>query len=138
MHTELLQLGELLKKRREEKKLSLREVENATSIRLTYLDSIEQGHLGRLISPVYAQGFIKKYAAFLELDGDQLITQFPHINKILNEKSASQDNLAFLSEIEIRNSPGADVRWLPNILWIASSALVVLGGWFLARYLGFL
>ncbi len=69
MHTDLIKMGETLRTRRKEKNLSLKEVENATSIRMSYLESIEEGHLGKLISPIYAQGFIKKYATYLDLDG---------------------------------------------------------------------
>jgi cytoskeletal protein RodZ len=136
MQAELMELGDILKRRREERNLSLKEVENATSIRLSYLDSIEQGHLGKLISPVYAQGFIKKYAAYLEMDGDQLISRYPTVQRILTEKRADQDNLSFLSEIEIRGSHGSDVKWLPNLIWIGGSALCLLAVWSLAKYLG--
>ena len=63
MHQELIQLGSIIKRRREERGLSLKEIENATSIRFGYLQAIEEGHLGKLISPISAQGFITKYAA---------------------------------------------------------------------------
>jgi cytoskeletal protein RodZ len=138
MQAELMELGDILKRRREERNLSLKEVENATSIRLSYLDSIEQGHLGKLISPVYAQGFIKKYAAYLEMDGDQLISKYPTVKRILSEKIADQDNLSFLSAIEVRGSHGSDVKWLPNLMWVGASALCILAVWSMIKYLGFI
>lgn len=136
MQTELVELGEQLRRRREEKNLTLKEVENATSIRLNYLDSIEQGEIGKLISPVYAQGFIKKYAAYLEVDGEQLIAQFPHIKKILTQRAANQDNLSFLSTIEVRNSQGSDVKWLPNLLWVGGISFALFLFWMLAKSFG--
>lgn len=134
MQAELIEMGAQLKRVREEKNLSIKEVENATSIRSSYIDSIEQGHLGKLISPVYAQGFVKKYAMFLELDPDALLKQYPYVIKILNEKAPEE--FSFMGSIEVRNSPSGEVKWLPNFLWVALSVGVILVGWFVARKFG--
>ena len=64
MHEELIHLGMVFAERRKEKHLSLKEIENALSIRISHLQAIEEGEIGKLISPIYAQGFIKKYALF--------------------------------------------------------------------------
>ncbi|MFN0065960.1 MAG: helix-turn-helix domain-containing protein [Chlamydiales bacterium] len=136
MQTEMIQLGELLKKRRESRGISLKEVENATSIRHNYLEDIEKGHFGKLISPVYAQGFIKKYAAFLELDGEKLLGEYPYVMKILSETCRVEEGVSFLGSMEVRGSPGGEVKWLPNVVWVTLSVLVILAGWFLARRFG--
>lgn len=137
MNSELNHLGDILKKCREERKLSLKEIENATSIRMSYLQALEEGHLGKLISPIYAQGFIKKYAAFLEIDGEKLIREHPYIMKLLNEKHAdSPDFTLGIGTLEVRGSPGGEIKWLPNLLWVGLSVAAILCGWFLARYLG--
>jgi cytoskeletal protein RodZ len=137
MHQELLQLGATIKKRREERSLSLKEVENATSIRLSYLQAIEEGHLGKLISPIYAHGFITKYALFLELDAEKLLKEHPYVLKILSEKqSLAQEFTLGIGTLEVRGSPGGEVKWLPNFIWVGVSVVVILTGWFLARYLG--
>ena len=67
--------------RRKELKLSLKDVESATSIRTAYLEAIELGQMDKLISPVYAQGFVRQYASFLGLDGDRMITENSEIFK---------------------------------------------------------
>jgi cytoskeletal protein RodZ len=137
MHQELIQLGATIKKRREERSLSLKEVENATSIRLSYLQAIEEGHLGKLISPIYAQGFITKYALFLELDAEKLLKEHPYVMKILSEKQASTQEFTLgIGTLEVRGSPGGEVKWLPNFIWVGVSVVAILTGWFLARYLG--
>ena len=66
-------IGEIFKQRRKEMNVSLKEAENATSIRMSYLQSIEDGDVSKMISPVYAQGFVKQYATFLGMDGDKVI-----------------------------------------------------------------
>ena len=134
MQAELIEMGAQLKRLREEKHISQREVENATSIRANYIDCIEQGHLGKLISPVYAQGFIKKYASFLELDPEEFLSQYPHVMQVLGEKSPEEFSL--LSSIEVRGSPSGEVKWLPNFLWVLGSVGLILGGWFIARKFG--
>lgn len=137
MHNECIHLGDLLRQTRQERNLSLKEVENATSIRLGYLESIEEGHFGKLISPIYAQGFIKKYATFLDLDGDLLLREHPSVLKFLSEKPSDKSDFTLgLGSIEVRGTPAGEVKWLPNVLLVGLSVFVILGGWFLARYLG--
>lgn len=138
MHEQLLHLGHVFKTERESRGVSLKEVENATSIRMTYLEAIESGHLGKLISPIYAQGFIKKYASFLEIDGEQLIQQYPYVVQLLQHHPVTGEEFPLgIGSLEMRNSPGSDVKWLPNLLWVILSVVVILGGWFFARTLGF-
>jgi cytoskeletal protein RodZ len=137
MHNELIHLGEVFRQRRKEKNLSLKEVENATSIRMNYLEAIEEGHMGKLISPIYAQGFIKKYASFLELDGEILLKEHPYVMKVLSEKPADKPDFALgIGSLEIRGTPAGEIKWLPNVLWVGGSVAVILAGWFVARYFG--
>jgi cytoskeletal protein RodZ len=135
MHQELIHLGEIFKNRREQKQLSLKEIENGTSIRMAYLQAIEEGNLGKLISPIYAQGFIKKYAAFLELDGEQLIREHPYVLRILYDTQTHDKDFSLgLGTLEVRGSPGGEVKWLPNLLWVGISIALILLGWYFARY----
>ena len=135
MEEEFKHLGLQIKQARENKNLSLKEIENAISIRINLLKSIEEGDLKGLISPVYAQGFIKKYASFLELDGEGLIIAHPQVDLYLSQKKPEE--FTFLGSIEVRGSPGHDMKWLPNVLWVGGSMLAILTLWFIARHLGF-
>jgi cytoskeletal protein RodZ len=136
MSREFLHLGESFKKKREEKGLSLKEVENATSIRLHYLAAIEGGHLGKLISPIYAQGFIKKYAAFLDLDAENLLKTHPQVMEMLTLKTDEKEEFAFgVGTLEVRGTlEKNEINWLPSLLWIGLSALILTSCWFLIRY----
>lgn len=137
MQSELDHLGSIFKNRREEKRLSLKEVENATSIRISYLQAIEEGHLGKLISPIYAQGFITKYATFLDMDAEKLIREHPYVKKILTETTQQPEEFTLgIGTLEVRGSPGGEVKWLPNLMWVALSVAGILTFWFLARYFG--
>jgi cytoskeleton protein RodZ len=70
------QIGPLLEKKRLEKGLSLKEAEQATKIRTRYLKGLECEDPTALPDPVYARGFLKTYANFLGLDGEQLSREF--------------------------------------------------------------
>lgn len=132
MKEEQTSLGELLRQKREEKNLSIKEAENATSIRGTYLQSIEEGHLDKLISPVYAQGFIRQYASYLGLDGESLIRNHP---ELFQRQRRQQEFNYGIGTLEVRGNPGAGVKWLPNFVWILSFGLLLTIAWIVARYL---
>ncbi len=66
------QIGALLEQKRQEKGLSLRDVEQATKIRTRYLEGLEREDYSVLPDAVYVQGFLKTYANFLGLDGERL------------------------------------------------------------------
>ena len=69
-------IGNTLRKEREKQKLSLKDIEQATSIRTVYIDALEKGEYDKLPGEVYAKGFIKNYGNFLNLNGEELVRQF--------------------------------------------------------------
>ena len=124
-------LGETLKQKRKERNLSLKEVENATSIRMNYLQAIEDGDFGQLISPVYAQGFIRQYATYLGEDGEAIIRNHPE----MFSRPENQEFSYGIGTLEPRGNPGTNVKGLPNIVWVILFVLVVAVAWYLARFL---
>lgn len=69
-------VGDILRQERERQNFSLKDIEQGTSIRALYIESIENGNYDKLPGNVYTKGFIKNYANFLKLDGDALSRQF--------------------------------------------------------------
>lgn len=65
-------VGALLVEARERKGLSLGDVEQATKIRKRYLEGLERDDYTVLPDAVYVQGFLKTYANYLDLDGEEL------------------------------------------------------------------
>lgn len=127
------QIGELFKIKRQEMNLSLKEVENATSIRMIYLKAIEEGNFDKLLSQVYILGFVKQYASFLGLDGENIIKQNPTIFNANSEKPEFDYGIGTL---EVRNPHNSSVRLWPNALWIGVGVLVIIAAWFFARVIG--
>jgi cytoskeleton protein RodZ len=65
-------IGPILEKARMERGLTLEEAEHATKIRKRYLSGLEREDYGVLPDAVYARGFLKTYANYLGLDGEEL------------------------------------------------------------------
>lgn len=70
-----LEIGAALEKARRQHGLSLDEVEQATKIRKRYLQGLENDDYGVLPDAVYVQGFVKTYANYLGLDGEELASE---------------------------------------------------------------
>jgi len=69
-------VGEMLRETRQEKSLRLEEVEEATKIRLKFLEAIERDDFRALPSLSYAKGFVKNYSEFLGLDSIKILAFF--------------------------------------------------------------
>ena len=125
-------IGDKFKSKRKELNLSLKEVENATSIRMSHLESIEEGQDDKFLSPVYMLGFMRQYAGFLGLDGEKLIQQHPETIKLGKKKHEFAYGIGTL---EVRGSMGGGVKWLPNLVWATVSVVVIVLAYYLAKYL---
>jgi cytoskeletal protein RodZ len=71
--TQLVPLGEKLKTARTSKKISLAEAAQATRIRSTYIDALENNRWQEFPAEVYLLGFLKKYGQFLDLSPENLV-----------------------------------------------------------------
>ncbi|MBN1915176.1 MAG: helix-turn-helix domain-containing protein [Parachlamydiales bacterium] len=133
MSSSVKAIGDLFKNKREEMHLSLKEVENATSIRMIYLEAIEEGQVDKYLSSVYAIGFIKQYANFLGLDVKELTKSFPNS---FRSQSVAQEFTYGIGTLDVRGNHSNSAKWLPNIIWMGISLLVLVAAWYLARFLG--
>jgi len=131
MSQDMQSVGQKFAQRRAEQEISLKEVETATSIRIAYLEAIEAGQMDKLISPIYAQGFVRQYAAYLGLDGDQIISE----NSEIFRRPIQQDFSYGIGGLETRGNHGGSVKLLPNVLWIGAFGGLLLAAYFVAKYL---
>jgi cytoskeletal protein RodZ len=133
MSESLKLMGDRFRTKREEMSLTLKEVENATSIRTQYLQAIEEGRASHLLSNVYALGFIRQYANFLGFEADKLQKEFPDALRLPLEK---QDFAYGIGTLEMRGTPHGGVRWVPNLIWGALFVLLAIGAWYFAKFVG--
>lgn len=122
MITDAKTLGDLLRQRRQELKISLKDVENATSIRLMFLHAIEDGQFDQLIASTYAQGFVRSYASFLGLDGEQMVIE----NRSLFLPNAPHEFDFGIGTLEMRGAHQNGTRWMPSSLLLLGSVSVFL------------
>lgn len=134
LQQEMQAVGNLLRQKRKQMNVSLKEAENATSIRMAYLQALEEGEMDKLISPVYAQGFFKQYASFLGIDGEAIVREKPFV---FNRPEAQEFSYG-IGTLEVRGNPGAGVKWFPNAMWILAFILVLASAWYAARFFGVL
>lgn len=74
---QLKEIGAQLRQQRQEKSISTEEVSAKTYISSRLLTALEEGQSEYLPEPVFIQGFIRRYADVLSLDGDALAKTFP-------------------------------------------------------------
>ena len=73
-------IGQRLKAEREEQRLTLEKVFEATRIRVLYVQALEADDLSVLPSPVQARGYLRNYAEFLGLDFEQMLEEMHAMN----------------------------------------------------------
>ncbi len=72
----MTELGQRLKDARNDKGLSLEEIQSITKIQKRYLHAIEEGNYELLPGNFYTRAFIKNYAEAVGLHGDELLEEY--------------------------------------------------------------
>jgi cytoskeletal protein RodZ len=71
-------LGELLRKARDQRGLTLDDIQETTKIRKRYLEAIESGDHTVLPGPFYVRAFVKNYSEAVGLDPDEVLRLYQH------------------------------------------------------------
>lgn len=69
-------LGSHFKRKREEEGYTIDEVADATNIASRHIEAIEEHDFSQFPADVYAKGFIRSYANFLDLDAQSLVMEY--------------------------------------------------------------
>jgi cytoskeleton protein RodZ len=125
-------LGRLLREAREEKGVSLEEVEEATHIRRKFLQALEEEDFGALPAETYVKGFLRTYAMYLELAPEEMMALYEGQE---NEGKAALTQPGFFQPMDISMTTPS---WLTPDLVIGILLIVVLlafGFWATWHYL---
>ncbi|HUP44531.1 MAG TPA: helix-turn-helix domain-containing protein [Thermoanaerobaculia bacterium] len=100
-HSELASFGEDLRREREIRGISLKEIADATKISRRFLEAIERNDHKTLPAPVFTRGFVREYARYLGLNseemvhrynyaalGDDRIEQSDHLERLVHPETA--------------------------------------------------
>jgi len=88
--------GEDLRRERELRQISLREISEATKISLRYLDALERNDFRHLPGGVFNKGFVRAYSQYIGVDPETMVNAY-----LLEEKG---------QEARSRESKGPGVR----------------------------
>jgi cytoskeletal protein RodZ len=75
-YSELASFGEELRREREIRGISLKEIADATKISKRFLEAIERNDHRTLPAPVFTRGFIREYARYLGLNADEIVNRY--------------------------------------------------------------
>jgi len=68
--------GEELKRERELREITLREVAESTKISLRYLEALERNAFGNLPGGVFNRGFVRAYSKFIGVDPESMVDAY--------------------------------------------------------------
>ena len=109
-------VGEILKKARFEKQLTLEEVAKTTKIRQEFLEALEEDNFSKLPSYTSGRGFLKNYAEFLGLSSAPILAIFKR--DFGGRERFSTPGEDFLKE---------KVRWTPKLSFMLVVIIFFLG-----------
>lgn len=110
--------GEELKRERELRDISLKEISEATKISIRFLEALEQNNFDILPGGIFNRGFIRSYARFIGIDGEEMVNAYLH-EISLKESGKGQAALTGMAagsdtgtvfRPETRRGPGAEPR----------------------------
>jgi cytoskeletal protein RodZ len=74
--SELASFGEELRREREIRGISLKEIADATKISRRFLEAIERNDHKTLPAPVFTRGFVREYARYLGLSSEEMVNRY--------------------------------------------------------------
>ena len=123
-------VGQMLREIREEKGLTLEEIERATRIKQKFLTALEEGNYEALPTPGHIHGFLRNYAGYLGLDWDEvesLYTKERSGHRLFEPKIFHPKNIAL-------GSQGPVLKADLVLGLVVALVAVVVGGWAFWQY----
>lgn len=120
--------GETLKRERELRQISLREIAEATKINLRYLDALERDDFRHLPGGVFNKGFVRAYAQFIGIDPESMVTAYLEEDGLQQSRAArAGGSPPPAPEIEPAVRPVSGRLWLAALVIVLVVVLLVAG-----------
>ncbi|MFD2371373.1 helix-turn-helix domain-containing protein [Brevibacillus sp. GCM10020057] len=117
------ELGQVLQRAREEKGITLDDIQRITKIQKRYLEAIERGHFHVLPGHFYARAFIKSYAEAVGLDPNHIMSHFQ--SDLPAQPPTEQVERLRRRRVASTNSPLQAGRWVTKTLLVLFIALII-------------
>lgn len=121
----MLSLGEELKREREFREISLREISDATKINMRMLEAIEKDNYQLLPGGIFNRNFIRAYAEFIGLDPEIAVRKYQVQSSSQIELPTEAIPLITVPEVEPKK---ISTKWI-IVLLLALGLLGVAVGW---------
>ena len=128
--------GEEMRRERELRRITLREVAESTKVSLRHLEALESNDFEHLPGGVFNRGFVRAYAQYIGVDPDAMVDAYLLEEQAQESRGKAQDRDAFLRPRAARERGGeepaqarsgrrfpAALKWA--LLALAATALVV-------------
>lgn len=112
-------VGSYLKEVRESKGIGLEEAAGVTRIGKNYLLAIEEEAFDKLPSAVYIKGFLRVYAGYLGLSGDEIVAMY---DQSLTSQQSQQSRDADKDEPQrkVKAATSTPGRWLASVFLLVA------------------
>ncbi|MEC3841187.1 helix-turn-helix domain-containing protein [Bacillus amyloliquefaciens] len=121
----MTELAIRLKEAREEKGMSLDELQAATKIQKRYLTALEEGSYDVIPGNFYVRAFIKQYAEAVGLDSDQLFEEYKKDIPNTYHDDVSEKISGLAMQRELPKSASKAAEWLPTVLIVIGVIIVI-------------
>src|SRR5216684_500639 len=103
--SELASFGEELRREREIRGISLKEIADATKISKRFLEAIERNDHKTLPAPVFTRGFVREYARYLGLNAEEMVNRY-NFGAVGDERIEQSSHLDRLTTPQTLPLPG--------------------------------
>ena len=136
-----MSFGEELRRERELREISLREVSEATKINIRYLEALETNDFSHLPGGVFNRGFVRAYAQFIGIDPDGMVDAYVHEEQNQDgvgpsaepRKSSAPAGRRALADANAgtdTGTPSGATGWWPWAVAAVLLALLAAAGWY--------
>lgn len=120
------ELGDILRDAREKRHLTLADIAEATRIKVSYLEALENGDYGALPGPAYITGFLRNYAVQVGLHPDDVVQEY-HASRPAPQPGVKAATRVLAS--------GYDRQNRTRLLWaLGTIVLLLIGGYAVKQY----
>jgi cytoskeleton protein RodZ len=85
------EFGDELKRARELRGISLKEIADSTKISKRFLEALERNDLGALPAAVFTRGFVREYSRYLGLNTEEMVTRYEQTLRVHEEASIAKE-----------------------------------------------
>ncbi|HYN20067.1 MAG TPA: RodZ domain-containing protein [Thermoanaerobaculia bacterium] len=89
---ETTSFGDWLRRQREMREITLRDIADRTKISMRYLQAMEDNRFDLLPAPIFAKGFLREYARYVGLSPDEVVNHYLSVQQqALGDEEAKKD-----------------------------------------------